>query len=219
MAQMKENRKHYFTVEGETERWYLQWLQYKINTEPASYYTVSLDCPIQKDPVKHVKPLTVTGKTVITHVFDYESNDDVHAEQFKRTLDRMKQAQLLGKQIKYCNGYSNFTFELWMVLHKMDCNGSLSHRRQYITYINNAYNEKFEDLDQYKHEANFKRVLDKLSLDNVKDAIERSKKIMQRNQECGYTLQQYKTFNYYKENPSTSIWEAIERILKECGLT
>lgn len=194
MAQMKENRKHYFTVEGETERWYLQWLQYKINTEPASYYTVSLDCPIQKDPVKHVKPLTVTGKTVITHVFDYESNDDVHAEQFKRTLDRMKQAQLLGKQIKYCNGYSNFTFELWMVLHKMDCNGSLSHRRQYITYINNAYNEKFEDLDQYKHEANFKRVLGKLSLDNVKDAIERSKKIMQRNQECGYTLQQYKNF-------------------------
>lgn len=33
MAQMKENHKYYFTVEGETERWYLQWLQYKINTE------------------------------------------------------------------------------------------------------------------------------------------------------------------------------------------
>lgn len=217
MAQMKENRKYYFTVEGETERWYLQWLQHKINTEPTANYTVSLDCPIQKDPVKRAKSLIVTRKTDITHVFDYESNDDVHTEQFKMTLDRMKQAQLLGKQIKYFNGYSNFAFELWLVLHKIDCNGLLSHRRQYITYINSAYNEEFENFDQYKHEANFKRVLGKLSLDNVKDAIERSKKIMQRNQECGYILQQYKTFNYYRENPSLYIWEAIEKILRDCG--
>lgn len=191
----------------------------KINAETTANYTLSLDCPIQKDPVKRAKPLIVTRKTDITHVFDYESNDDVLTERFKMTLDRMKQAQSLGKQIKYYNGYSNFTFELWMVLHKIDCNGSLSHRRQYITYINSAYNEKFEVLDQYKHEANFKRVLGKLSLDNVKDAIERSKKIMQRNQECGYTLQQYRAYYYYKENPSLYIWGAIEKILRDCGLT
>jgi len=28
---MKENRKYYFTVEGETEKWYLQWLQDTVN--------------------------------------------------------------------------------------------------------------------------------------------------------------------------------------------
>lgn len=218
MAEMKENRKYYFTVEGETEHWYLQWLQSKINVETTSTYTVSLDCPIQKDPVKRAKALVVTRKTDITHVFDYESNDDVHTTQFQRALDRMKEAQSLGKEIKYHIGYCNFSFELWMVLHKMDCNGSLAHRRQYITHINSAFNENFDDLAQYKHEANFKRMLGKLSIEDVKRAIERAKKIMQRNEECGYTLQQYKNFRYYRENPSLSLWESIEKILKECEL-
>ena len=76
MAQMKENRKYYFTVEGECEQWYLQWLQNQINVESTSVYKVSLDCPIQKDPVKRAKSLVVTGKTDITHVFDYESDEE-----------------------------------------------------------------------------------------------------------------------------------------------
>lgn len=104
MAQMKENRKHYFTVEGECEQWYLQWLQNKINTEPASIYKVTLDCPIQKDPVKYAKRLPLTKKTDITHVFDYESDEEVHTTQFRTTLDRMKEAQSLGKEIKYHPG-------------------------------------------------------------------------------------------------------------------
>ena len=188
MAEMKEHRKYYFTVEGECEHWYLKWLQNQINAEPSSRYQVTLDCPKQKDPVKYVKNLIVTRKTDITHVFDYESDEDVHTTQFQTTLDRMKEAQSLGKEIKYHIGYSNFTFELWMILHKADCNGSFTHRRQYITPINNAYDENFEDLDQYKHEANFKRVLGKLTLVDVKRAIERAKIIMQRNNEP-YNLQ------------------------------
>lgn len=32
----------------------------------------------------------------------------------------MESAQNLGKSIKYKLGYSNFTFELWMILHKND---------------------------------------------------------------------------------------------------
>lgn len=218
MAQMKENRKYYFTVEGECEQWYLQWLQNKISNEPASVHTVTLDCPIQKDPVKRVKSLVVTGKTDITHVFDYESNEEVHTTQFQTKLDRMKKAQSLGKEIKYHNGYSNFTFELWMILHKVDCNGTFTHRKQYITSINRAYEENFEDLDQYKHEANFKRLLGKLNLADVKRAIEQAKTIMQRNKENGYILQQYKKYHYYRENPSLYVWETIEKILKECKL-
>ena len=58
------------------------------------------------------------------------------------------------KKIKYALGYSNFTFELWMILHKRDCNGSLTDRRQYLNPINQAFGEKFENLDQYKHEDN-----------------------------------------------------------------
>lgn len=44
------------------------------------------------------------------------------------------------------------------------------------------------------------------------------KKMMENNRTAGYKLQQYKGYAYYRENPSLSIWEQIERILVECGL-
>lgn len=216
----KETRKYYFSVEGETEHWYLKWLQNMINSDPNTQYTVKLDCPIQKDPLKRAKGLIVLGKTEITHVFDYESEEPVHVQQFKTALDRMKEAQSdrVGKSITYRLGYSNFSFELWILLHKADCNGILVHRHQYLAPINRTYNETFENLDQYKHENNFKRILSKLTLDDVRGAIIRAKSIMQKNQANRLTLQYYKGYNYYKENPSLSIWEAIEKILKDCRL-
>ncbi|MGI6096250.1 MAG: RloB family protein [Lachnospiraceae bacterium] len=212
----KENRTYYFSVEGETEQWYLEWLQRIINAEPNAKYTVKLDSKIQKDPLSRVKRMTIVGKTEITHIFDYESDEEIHVKQFRTALERMKEAQTTGKNIKYHLGYSNFTFELWMILHKADCNGSLMHRRQYLMPLNRAYGENFENLDQYKHENNFKRILSNLTLDNVRQAIRRAKVIMRKNEEMGYRLQEYKGYRYYKENPSLSLWEQIERILMDC---
>lgn len=120
--------------------------------------------------------------------------------------------------VKRIEPTSNFTFELWIILHKADCNGILTHRGQYLGPLNRAYNEHFENLTQYKHEVNFKRILGQLTLDNVREAIRRSKAIMKRNQESGYILQTYKRYNYYKENPALSIWESIEKILRICEL-
>jgi hypothetical protein len=45
---MKTTHKYYFSVEGETEKWYLNWLQDKINSDPAARYKVSIDSKIQK---------------------------------------------------------------------------------------------------------------------------------------------------------------------------
>lgn len=73
-------------------------------------------------------------------------------------------------------------------------------------------------MDEYKHEANFKRCFGKLQLSNVIDAVNRAKTIMQKNKDNGYVLQQYKGYRYYKENPSLAIWEAIEKILNDCEL-
>ena len=131
----------------------------------------------------------------------------------------MKEANsTIGRKFKYNLAYSNFTFELWMILHKQMCNGPLVNRSQYLSHINRTYQENFENLDQYKHEANFKRCLSKLSLDNVYDAINRAKKIMNTKISNGEIPVEYKGFTYYKENPALSIWKPIEKILKECGL-
>jgi len=214
----KKNNTYYFSVEGETEKWYFEWLQRTINANSESLYTVKFDCSKQKDPLKRAKGLVVLAKTEITHVVDRESEETIHVRQFETMLNRMKEAENLGKSIKYNLGYSNFAFELWIVLHKSDCYSSLTNRRQYLPFINHAFFEQFENLNHYKEEANFKRILGKLTLDDVKEAIKRAEYIMRIKHENGYLPRQYKGYKYYTENPSLSVWEIVKKILFDCGL-
>ena len=73
-------KKYYFSVEGKTEKWYLDWLQNAINTANTATYKVVFDSKVEKN-------------------------------------------------ITYKLGYSNFTFELWMILHKQDCNTCFDNRK------------------------------------------------------------------------------------------
>jgi hypothetical protein len=214
----KVSIKYFLSVEGNNEEWYFEWLQGMINSTPTANCMVKFDCKVEKDPLKRAKGLTFLGKAEITHVFDRESEEFVHVEQFITTLNRMKEAESIGKRIKYSLGYSNFAFELWMVLHKSKCYGSLAHRRKYLKPINKAYSEEFDSLDQFKEEDNFKRILGKLSIEDVKQAIDRSKTIMHTNNTNGYVLYEYKGYKYYKENPSLSVFEIVEKVMIDCGL-
>lgn len=64
----KEKKAYYFSVEGETEKWYLDWLQDTINAHSTARYTVKLDSKIQKDPLSRAKGLTIIGKTEVIHI-------------------------------------------------------------------------------------------------------------------------------------------------------
>jgi hypothetical protein len=215
---MKLSKSFHFSVEGETEDWYLQWLSKSINASPQAKFKSSFDCKIQKDPLSRAKGMSVLGKTEIFHIFDRESEEQVHVQQFETTLRRMKEAQGIGKTIKYSLGYSNFAFDLWMVLHKADCTGSLSYRHQYLGPINRAYQEHFSDMDEYKKENNFKRLLTKLTLDDVCTAIKRADRIMEMNRENGWLEQNFCGYKYYTVNPSLSIGEVVKSIFTECKI-
>ena len=217
MNEKRETKKYVFTVEGETEQWYLYWLRDQINKCESRQYNVAIDAKVQQSPKKFYK--TVNAKTTpeAFHICDVESNEPVHVEKFRNILSEMKEAKT-QKKITYQLGYSNFAFELWMVLHKRNCNGSLSHRRQYLEHINKAFGESFENLDQYKHEDEFKRCLGKLSLDDVIEAIGRADAICDSNKKDGKVLLQYKGYSYYRDNPALSIHDAVRTILKDCGV-
>lgn len=218
-TEKKENRRFVFTVEGETEQWYFEWLQEQINACDESKFTISIVPKVQQSPKKYSKTVNPLATPRVTHICDYESNDEVHVTKFKNILSELKEANsTIGRKFKYNLGYSNFTFELWMVLHKQICNGILTNRTQYLPHINRAYGEKFENLDQYKHEDNFKRCLSKLSLDNVREAIIRAKNIMATKVLNEEHQEQYKGFKYYRENPALTIWVSVEAILDECGI-
>ena len=121
------------------------------------------------------------------------------------------------KNIKYQLGYSNFTFELWMILHKKDCFSQFTDRKQYLIPIQQCFNEKFEDLGHYKNESAFKRCLSKLSIDDVKLAVKRADKIAKYNIE-NKKLIKLSGYSYFNENPALSINEVVKRILTECGI-
>ena len=217
MANRKKTNKYYFTVEGETEQWYLEWLVKQLNNDSDAMRHVSFDCE-KRDPIEKAKSLPVTHPIYITHLFDYESNEEVHKRRFSDTLDKMEKVNTLGKGITYKLGYSNFSFELWLILHKKEFYEKLADRRQYLQPISRIFNERFENLEQLKHKDDFARVLKNLCLHDVKKAIHRAKTINDNNKTNGYALINYKGFTYYRENPSLSIWESLEEIFIDCGL-
>lgn len=218
MGSRKTSISYYFSVEGETEKWYLEHLQSLINSSEKAEYSVRFIVKIKKDPREMVKALTFTDKITINHICDIESNSDKHTKIFRATLDNMKSACSMGKKVSYRLGYSNFAFDLWIALHKGDCNAQLADRKQYLKFLQDGFHEPFSSMSEYKKEDNFKRCLKKITLDDVLAAIERAEKIMANNQSSGNEPVEYKKFTYYTENPSLSVHEIIADIFKQCKL-
>lgn len=217
MSERLLTQKYTFTVEGETEQWYFNWLMAQINACPERSYNVSIDARKQQSPAKFYKGTTKKATPEAFHICDIESNEPVHVEKFQKILSEMKDAKT-DKDILYHLGYSNYTFELFIILHKRNCNGPFSHRSQYLAPVNLTFDERFEDLDHYKQENNFKRCLSKLSLDDVKAAVKRAEIISSNNEKDKKVLMQFKGYKYYRDNPALSIHEAVKRILTECGV-
>lgn len=214
----KQTLTYYFSVEGETEQWYLEWLEAQINANENANCIVKFIAQVQKDPVSFIKKLVVQKKTTIWHLSDIEGSSDEQIQTVHNTLGRLKEAKGLGKSIIYKWGYSNLSFDLWMVLHKQSCNAELTDVGKYLSHINRVFDEHFESMKEYKEEANFKRCLGKLTFHEVLTALSRAKAIMQRNEKDGYHLTQFKGYSYYMHNPSLNLWQPIETILNDCGL-
>ena len=163
---------YYFSVEGETEKWYLDWLEAQINLQEETKFKVKLKAEVQKGPVSYAKKLTVQRRTTVWHLSDIEGSTPSHIQSIENTLGRLKDAKNLGKDITYHWGYSNLSFDLWMILHKQNCNAELADVTRYLNHINRAFGEQFESMKEYKEEYNFKHCLGKLSLPEVLSAIE-----------------------------------------------
>ena len=215
----KECNKYYLSVEGETEKWYFEHLQKLINNEEDILYSVKFILKISKSIISSAKSIpAIFQKTKAFHICDYESNEEIHAIQFNKTLEELKKVKKINKNIDYKLGYSNFSFDLWIILHKRQQKGAVSHRKKYVNGINKAYNERFKFIDDYKEEKNFKRILSKIDLNDVITAVNNGNEIRRMNEEnIKDKYKKYGKFEYYTENPDMTINECVEQILKECG--
>lgn len=77
---MSNNRKtakrFIFTVEGETEKWYLERLKELINDSEKALNQVSFKITVEKDPLSYAKGVSERGKIKIIHLCDVESEDN-----------------------------------------------------------------------------------------------------------------------------------------------
>lgn len=211
----RRNIKYFFSVEGETESLYLEHLKQLILVQDLRIANPVIRVE-KHSPLKVVKKLSLLQSCIITSVFDVE-DDTNHKQHFENILKEMKQAEKLGKSIKYELAYSNIDFELWIILHKKDLFGSIYSKNQYLPHINSIFGTKFESLKEYKEEKNFSQILSKITLDDVKEAIIRAEKIMNQRKLEASLLKSY-GYEWCDKNPSLSIHNVISKILKECGV-
>lgn len=68
MSERLETRKYTFTVEGETEQWYLLWLRDQINGCEDRTYNISIDPKVQQSPRKFYKGVNAKTTPTVTHL-------------------------------------------------------------------------------------------------------------------------------------------------------
>ncbi len=137
-------------------------------------------------------------------IYDY----DMNKEEFKKRAQYSKSIDLY---------YSNISFDLWLLLHKMPYNMVVSSPHDYIKDVRKCYNlnsarssKKIEDI---KEEKNIKKVLEQITLEDVKYAIDNARNIMD-NKLKGDVIVLNSKFKYY-DNPATNLHEFFEKLFKE----
>ncbi len=220
MGKRESGHEYHITTEGETEGWYLEWLQGKINEKKETGRIKILHQRVQnpKDLYGQVKRMSIIGKTEVWHWMDTEGEEEENISRFQNMLDAMRNKKDLGKDVEFRLGYSALSFETWMLMHKVDRPGTVNKVDQYLPQINRAFSTQFESLQDYKSEKNFKKILEKLDLSDVCRAIERAEKLEKEWEDKKKRPVEYKKYTYRLDNPSTSVWRCVKMILQDNGL-
>ena len=121
--------------------------------------------------------------------------------------------------ISYRLCYSNYTFELWMLLHVADMTAGVTSRAAYLRPINQHFRRKYSSLDEFKNAAEFQRILDGfVTLDMVFDAVKRAERIVENNVQQNKIRITYKKVSFHPDNPDVTVHEIVQMILDVCGV-
>lgn len=167
----KESRQFNISVEGiNCEKMYFEHLAKLIN-DSDSTYNLKVD-PRKMTPMQYAKrnayrPVEKrkgNRNLPYIHIQDIEDyHSEFHRKKFYETIDEMREAEdEFG--ISYELGYSNYTFELWMLLHVADMKHAIKDRRAYLAPINRWFHRNFTNLDEFKREATFQEILEEVAL-------------------------------------------------------
>lgn len=213
MRKIKET--YYVSTEGDNEVWYLEHLQDLINNSPNATKQVVIVAKKSK-PLSFVKRIGVGYEESVSHICDFESIDEI--ERFKNDIDECEEAKKYKSLKTYNFHYSNLCFELWIILHKLDFQGTLSVKKKYLDYINKAYKTKIKSFDDVKKENVFKKsILPYIGLNDIISAIKKAKQLVANNKRNKH-YESHKKVQFCRDNPDLNIHEFIEKILVDVDL-
>ena len=222
---IKESRQFHLSVEGiNCETMYFEHLAKLINESEADY-KMKLNCKMMS-PISFAKrnshrPVDKHNKKAIPyiHIQDVEDYyDDKQLAKFKKLIDDMRKAEQ-DYGITYKLGYSNYTFELWMLLHVRDMKHAVANRYAYLRWINNSFHKNFTVIDEYKSVDNFQEILDEyVTLESIFKAISRAEDIINNNSEEQKSKENYKGVIFYHDNPDLNVHDVVKLIFDVCGV-
>ena len=97
--------------------------------------------------------------------------------------------------ITYELGYSNYSFELWVLLHVANMSQTLSTRKDYLKYINKYFKKKYKRFEEFKNEKEFVLILKNfVTIESVTQAISNANKIVSNNFELQKPVSYKKCF-------------------------
>lgn len=223
----KESRLFQISVEGiNCEKLYFEHLASLINKSGSNKYNVKVNCRklSPKSFAKrnaHMAEERRGGKSLpYLHIQDIEDyGDELQRQKFYALLDEIKDTESeFG--IRYKLGYSNYTFELWMLLHVADMNYAVSDRYAYLKPINRYFGRNYASLDAFKSRDEFQGILNEfVTLDSIRAAVKRAEKIAVQNASDGKAQENYKGFRFFRENPDVTVHEIVKIIFEVCGVT
>lgn len=226
--EFKQSLSYNISVEGEVcEDKYFEHLSELINNCATSKYNVKFFIK-KKNPksfaksrinLYNQKPKKDEGEIKYIHIQDIENYyDSYQLDKFKNLIDEINETKRECKIRSYELGYTNYTFDLWIALHKVNLLTPVSDRYQYYKYINQGYNKNYLHMDDYKSEDEFDSILKQIELVDVIAAIERGKKIRKAHEDNHEHRESYGKFEFYRDNPDLNIHLIIESILKDCEI-
>ena len=217
--EFRESRQFNMSVEGSNcEKLYFEHLARLINHSGRNQYNLKIS-PITASPLQYAKRNAhkPSERLPYIHIQDIEDYHDVEQrKKFFHVIDSMREAERTFG-ISYRLGYSNYTFELWMLLHVADMNFSVSGRGAYLGTINQYFHREYLSLADFKKTAEFQQILNEfVTLDTVFDAVRRAERIVEENAAQNKARTTYGKVTFYQDNPDVSVHKVVRLIFETC---
>lgn len=198
-------RSYYCVCEGQQEEMYLKHIERLLKKPQERVVTFNTT---QGSAERLKKTYTEYDNAAL---FDYDFKDT----EFRQNINICEQLQRKSKKSKEKNvyhAYSNVNFDLWLILHKEDFYKPVTSNDAYVNDVRRIY--KLGSEADIKKEAVIKRILEDISLEDVKDAIRRAEQIRARKLEFDCFM--VGSVACY-DNPDFSLHEFLKIVLRDCG--